>query len=30
MSMWYLDNLGTWVEVLNYLEKIIVLRDGFF
>ena len=30
MSLWYLDNLGTWVEVLKHLEKFIVLRDGFF
>ena len=29
MSLWYLNILGTWIEVLNHLEKIIVLRNGF-
>ena len=30
MSLWYLDILGTWIKVLNHLEKkFIVLRNGF-
>ena len=27
MSLWYLNILGTWIEVVNHLEKkIIVLK----
>ena len=30
MSRWCLDILVTWIEVLNHLAKIIVLKNGFF
>ena len=23
MSLWYLNILGTWIEVVNYLEKLL-------
>ena len=23
MSLWYLNILGTWIEVLNHLEKLL-------
>ena len=26
MSLWYLNILGTWIEVVNHLEKNIVLN----
>ena len=26
MSLWYLNILGTWFEVVNHLEKTIVLK----
>ena len=29
MSRWCLDILVTWIEVLNHLAKIIVLKNGF-
>ena len=25
MSLWYLNILGTWIEVVNHLEKLLFL-----
>ena len=29
MSLWYLNILGTWIEVLNRFENLFVLRKRF-
>ena len=29
MSMWYLNMLGTWIEVLNQFENLLFLERDF-
>ena len=29
MSLWYLDILGTWIEVLNHLAKLLFYEMDF-
>ena len=30
MSLWHLNILGTWIEVVNHLGKLLLLKNGFF